>query len=70
MGIYSSAEANGLNFIPLGQERFQFVIPSEELEDTRVKAVLSVLGSDRLKGSIKKLGGYDVSLMGDVAYET
>lgn len=46
------------------------MIPSEELEDTRVKAVLSVLGSDRLKGSIKKLGGYDVSLMGDVAYET
>ena len=70
VGIYAAAEANGLNFIPLGQERFQFVIPSEELEDTRVKAVLSVLGSDRLKGSIKKLGGYDVSLMGDVAYET
>ena len=38
------------------------MIPSEELEDTRVKAVLSVLESDRLKGSIKKLGGYDVSL--------
>lgn len=70
VGIYAAAEANDLQFIPLGQERFQFVIPSEESEDTRVKAVLSVLKSNRLKEAIKKLGGYDVSLMGDVSYET
>ena len=70
VGIYAAAQANALQFIPLGQERFQFVIPSEESDDIRVKAVISVLQSDGLKRSIEELGGYDVSLMGNIAYET
>ena len=46
------------------------MIPSEESDDIRVKAVISVLQSDGLKRSIEELGGYDVALMGNIAYET
>ena len=70
VGIYAAAQANALKFIPLGQERFQFVIPSEESDDIRVKAVISVLQSDGLKRSIEELGGYDFYRMGNIAYET
>jgi len=70
MGILAAANALGLDFIPVAQERYDLCIPSEFLSDRRVEALLEVLESGEFRQEVEALGGYDVSPMGTVAWES
>ncbi|MCX7772428.1 MAG: molybdopterin biosynthesis protein, partial [Clostridia bacterium] len=67
MGIYSAAQAYGLDFIPICKERYDFVIPESALEDPRTRAFFSALTSDDFKDRLERLGGYTLDNPG--AYE-
>ncbi|HWQ89941.1 MAG TPA: molybdopterin biosynthesis protein [Desulfitobacteriaceae bacterium] len=60
LGIQSAAEALGLDYVPVGQERYDLAIPHEYLENPRMKAMISVIRSKAFQEDVLALGGYDV----------
>lgn len=60
LGIQSAAEALGLDYIYVGEERYDLAIPREYLEEPRMQAMISVIQSKEFQESVLALGGYDV----------
>ena len=58
VGIYAAARVEGLDFIPLMEERFDLVMPRLVYESELVAPLLRLLGSDDFKGHVDGLGGY------------
>lgn len=66
MAIYASARALGLDFLPVGLERYDLVIAESAWPDMKMRAVLDIVSSDSFRRSVTSLGGYDVSNSGRV----
>ncbi len=64
-----AADAFGLSFTPLREERYDLVIPRRELESPAVKTLLQALSSSRLASEVSRLCFYDTSEMGKVMAE-
>ena len=60
LGIQSAAEALGLDYVLVGEERYDLAIPQEFLEEPRMKAMISVIQSKAFQEDVLALGGYDV----------
>ncbi|MEM3439946.1 MAG: molybdopterin biosynthesis protein [Candidatus Bathyarchaeia archaeon] len=59
VGIRPAAEAHGLDFIPLAEEEYDFLIPASRIEKDSVKEFLSALRSDDFKRELgAKLPGF------------
>jgi putative molybdopterin biosynthesis protein len=56
LGIKTVADQNGLGFIPLRDEEYDFVLQKGRMEKPAVKAFLAVLGSEEFKKDIGRLG--------------
>ena len=69
LGILAAAKALGLDFIPVASERYDLCIPQAYLDDPRVVCLLETLEDEGFRQAVKALGGYDVSPMGQVAWE-
>ncbi len=69
-GVRAVASAHGLEFIPLGLERFDLVIPGDEFESRRVQPILNALDSPEFRLAASKLAGYDLSRSGKVVART
>lgn len=70
LGILGAARALHLDFVPLFQERYDLVIPREHYESALLAPLRETLRGARYRGQVQALGGYDVSEMGRVAWET
>lgn len=71
LGILSAALALGLDFIPVAKERYDIAIPGEFIDTPKLKALLGVIQEDKqFKAKVKAMGGYDVSDMGKVMWES
>ncbi|MGA7670061.1 MAG: substrate-binding domain-containing protein [Nitrolancea sp.] len=68
-GIEAAARAFGLDFIPLQEERYDLVIPVEQLETAPIQALLEVASTRGCRDEVEALGGYDSSLVGNVVAE-
>jgi putative molybdopterin biosynthesis protein len=68
-GILAVAQALGLDFIPLQEERYDLVIPMEFVPTTPIQALLDVVTSLRFRAELEALGGYDGSRAGTVVAE-
>ena len=68
-GIEAAARAFGLDFIPLQDERYDLVIPLEQLETAPIQALLEVASTRGCRDEVEALGGYDSSLVGNVVAE-
>lgn len=64
LGIYAAANALGLDFLPLFQERYDLVIPREHYENPLLSPLLKILHDPRFRETIQNLPGYDTSIMG------
>ena len=51
----------GLDFIPVGEEEYDFVIRQESLDMPEVKCFLKLLGSEMLRTRLDELGGYTLT---------
>lgn len=69
VGILAAARMLELDFIPLATERFDLVIPTENLRTGAVKALREVLDSDEFKSHIANMGGYETGETGKIVYE-
>ncbi len=67
LGVYSSAKALGLDFIPVAMERYDIAIPQEFMDKDNIKAMLSVIRDDlEFRSTVVSLGGYDIEDMGKI----
>ncbi len=64
IGVRAAAKARGLGFVPLGEERYDLVIPDHFLHLPMVQAFLDTLKLPNSRRQIEALGGYDVASMG------
>jgi molybdate-binding protein len=65
LGIQAAASQYGLDFIPLFQERYDLVIPGEQVESQRLQPLLNHLQSAEFRRAMDSLGGYDTAHTGD-----
>ncbi|GER94533.1 molybdopterin biosynthesis protein [hot springs metagenome] len=70
LAIYSSANALGLDFIPVANERYDLAIPVEFVDTEMIRIILKILREDEeFKMAVESLGGYDIRHMGKVIFE-
>jgi len=69
LGILAAAQALGLDFVPVMEERYDLCIPTAFWEDKRIQVLLETLHTAEFQRAVKALGGYDVSPMGQIAWE-
>lgn len=69
MGIYSAAKMYGLDFIPVCEEQYDFIIPDYAWDTPMVHALLEVLASSAFRARIEELGGYRLENPGVVRKE-
>lgn len=71
MGILASAMALDLDFIPVAKERYDLAIPKEYMGLENVSALLRIVRESReFRDTVERLGGYDVTDMGKIMYES
>lgn len=66
MGVYSAAHAMGLDFIPVGEEEYDFAMRPETLEMSEMKSFLRLLTGEEFKAQLEKLGGYTFNRIGEI----
>ncbi|MFR1303801.1 molybdopterin biosynthesis protein [Eubacterium callanderi] len=66
MGVLSAANMMGLDFIPVGDEEYDFIVAQENLEGEKVQAFLEALRGSELREALTELGGYGFDAPGKV----
>lgn len=70
LGAKAAANALGLDFIPVGMEQYDLVIPKKYLSDPRIESLLAVIKTEAFKNAILKMGGYGVEKTGELVWES
>lgn len=65
LGIRAAAQALGLDFVPLAQERYELVIPQAHYESVLLRPLLDLLHDARFRTAVAAMPGYDVTIMGE-----
>jgi putative molybdopterin biosynthesis protein len=66
LGILAAARALDLDFVPVLKERYDLIIPRVHYDSKLLEPMLAILQDASFKAEIERLGGYDVSQMGQV----
>lgn len=61
LGIYSAARLYNLDFVPLWNEEYDFLVSDEALELEQVKRFIIIISSSQFKDRLEKLGGYSIN---------
>ncbi len=69
LGVRAAANALGLDFIPVGVEEYDLVIPARYAGDARMQALFDVVRSAAFKKAVFAMGGYGVEKTGEVIWE-
>lgn len=64
MGIESVAKTMDLDFIPVGEENYDFVVDRQVFEGSHFKRFLDVLKSDGFAKQLEAIGGYRIENIG------
>ena len=67
IGVRAAAVAYDLGFLPLGEERYDLVVPRHFIDLPGVEAFLDHLRRPSIRAQVEALGGYDVTPMGTPA---
>lgn len=71
VGIEKAASiVGGVEFVPLVQERYDLVLLKNKENRIWIDSVLRTLRSEAFLGELRAISGYDLSLTGQVLYET
>lgn len=68
-GIRAVAEAWGLEFLPLGYERYDLAIPRAVFDSRRLRPLLEAMHRKSLRRTAAAMSGYDVSHMAEIVAE-
>jgi molybdate-binding protein/DNA-binding PadR family transcriptional regulator len=65
-GLRAVAETWGLEFIPLGEERYDLVLPRQVYESTRGRSMLEALHTAEFRRAAAMFAGYDLARTGRI----
>lgn len=60
LGVRSAAKMYGLDFIPVKNEEYDFLIAREHINSPQVRAFLEILRSEEFAERLERLGGYEL----------
>lgn len=66
IGIKSVANVMGLDFIPIGEEEYDFAMETEILNDYKIQRFIQVLKSEEFKEKLLEIGGYVLESAGEI----
>ena len=66
LGVYSAAAVNGLDFIPVGVEEYDFIVRRDMLGRPSLQAFIDCLRSEEFAAELGKLGGYELDSPGSI----
>jgi putative molybdopterin biosynthesis protein len=66
LGIFAAAKAQDLDFIPVGQEEYDFALEPASLDLPLVQAFLTLLQDPGFHGRLSELGGYTLDRCGEI----
>ena len=66
LGIYAAALAFGLEFIPITEEQFDFIIPKAYFYTEPIQKFIEVIRAEDFIHKVEQMGGYDVKDAGKV----
>jgi putative molybdopterin biosynthesis protein len=69
VGVLSAARAMGMDFVELGTEQYDLVIPAEFYGSDLLAPLLDLIRTNDFRRQIDALGGYDTSQTGEVQAE-
>lgn len=69
LGVRSAAIALGLDFVPIAEERYDFIIPAAHVEHPAIQALLAILQDGAFRSRVDAEGGYRSAKMGEVVFE-
>ena len=69
LGVRAAANALGLDFVPVGVEEYDLVIPARYAKDDRMQALFDVVRSTDFKKAVFAMGGYGVEKTGETIWE-
>ena len=70
LGIAAAAQALDLDFVPLFQERYDLVIPTEHARSPLLEPLFEIIAGKEFRAEVAAMPGYDVSVMGRLIQET
>lgn len=68
LGVRSAAIALGLEFVPVGWERYDLAIPESHMAHTGVQHLIDVLNSAQFRSELGKQPGYDTKETGQIQF--
>ncbi|MDR2825791.1 MAG: molybdopterin biosynthesis protein [Deltaproteobacteria bacterium] len=69
LGVKAAAVALNLDFIPVGVEEYDLIIPDRYLQDQKILTLLEVIRSAEFKQAVFALGGYNVERTGEIVWK-
>jgi len=66
MAVLSAANIMDLDFIPVGEESYDFLVKAEMLDDPRIVKFIEVIKSNDFKEKVDEIGGYTFKDIGKV----
>ncbi len=68
MGIFAAANAMDLEFLPIGEEEYDFAVPVKYLDLPEMLSFIRVLKGEELRHRMDLIGGYQYDLAGEIRY--
>jgi len=69
LGIYSAAQAMGLDFVPVAEERYDLLLSRSFYDSLEGQGLLETIRSDAFRSELEALGGYSCRASGQVLLE-
>jgi len=66
LGVYTAAKAYDLDFIPICDEEYDFIVPEEFLKLDRITFFIDILKSAEFRRALDFMGGYRVCGPGEI----
>ena len=66
LGLQAAAQAFNLDFVPLFEERYDLVIPQDQVESRSIQAVLAALQGAEFRAKAGEIAGYNPAHMGEI----
>ncbi|MGD1075725.1 MAG: molybdopterin biosynthesis protein [Thermodesulfovibrionales bacterium] len=71
LAILAAANALELDFVPVARERYDLAVPYDFLESEMIKVLMGIIREDEgFRNAVLGLGGYDITDMGKIMYES
>ena len=66
LAVRAAAKALDLDFVPVGWERYDLVIPAEFADSYLLKPLLDLLNDAAFRKAVSAMDGYDTTQMGTI----